>query len=396
MLYYLRYMNRTILIDADGVVIMPRESFFSQKLSTDYGIPLDAIMPFFKGEYKKVYLGQADITTVLPAYLDTWGWKGTLQEFLTYWYETEKDLNTDVVAVIRELRRGGAKVYLASDSPPTRATYLMDTLGLKNEVDGGFFSGEMGVSKTDPIFFRKISEKLGVALDELEFWDDEDENVRAAQGMGIQAHLFEGIGSFKATLGVHSAKRVFIVHRWDASPTADWYPWVADGLKARGFEVIVPVMPHPGAPEIGSWVSTLERQVGVPDADTYFVGHSVGCQTIVRYLAGLPDGLQVGGCVFVAGWTALTAEALPDEESADIAEPWLSQPIDWAAAKSHPSHVTAVFSDNDPFVPHSQVGVFEKNLGARIIMEPGKGHLSGEEGISSLPVVVEEISGWSS
>ncbi len=57
--------------------------------------------------------------------------------------------------------------------------------------------------------------------------------------------------------------------------------------------VQVPAMPNTAEPKIETWVPFLEKLVGKPDKDTYLVGHSIGCQTILRYLDGLKEGEQV-------------------------------------------------------------------------------------------------------
>lgn len=38
---------------------------------------------------------------------------------------------------------------------------------------------------------------------------------------------------------------------------------------------------------------------GGPDEQTYFVGQSIGCQVILRYLARLPPDTKVSECVFM-------------------------------------------------------------------------------------------------
>lgn len=83
-------------------------------------------------------------------------------------------------------------------------------------------------------------------------------------------------------------KRVIIVHGWDGYPEEGWFPWLKQQLKARGFEVIVPQLPNADEPHIERWVPALSEAVGTPDEQMYFVGHSMGCQAIVRYLAALP------------------------------------------------------------------------------------------------------------
>src|ERR1700690_1832263 len=97
-------------------------------------------------------------------------------------------------------------------------------------------------------------------------------------------------------------KKVVFVHCWEGTPDQAWYPWLKKELEAKGFEVIVPQLPDTNSPRIAKWVPALAVAAGVVDDDTYFVGHSMGCETIVRYLEGLPEGQKVGGAVFIAGF----------------------------------------------------------------------------------------------
>lgn len=110
-------------------------------------------------------------------------------------------------------------------------------------------------------------------------------------------------------------------------------------------------MPEPEAPIIQTWVAFLSETVGVPDAKTFFVGHSIGCQTILRYLETLDT--EVGGALFVAGWFKL--ENLEDEEEEQIAKPWIETPIDHAKVKRNVKTSVLIISDNDDY------GAFEEN-----------------------------------
>ncbi|MEK7531450.1 MAG: alpha/beta hydrolase, partial [Patescibacteria group bacterium] len=84
-----------------------------------------------------------------------------------------------------------------------------------------------------------------------------------------------------------------------------WFPWLKTELEKNGFQVHVPAMPESAEPKIEAWVSHLSKIVGDVDKNTYFVGHSIGCQTILRYLETLPADKKVGGATFVAGWFTL-------------------------------------------------------------------------------------------
>lgn len=186
-------------------------------------------------------------------------------------------------------------------------------------------------------------------------------------------------------------KRAFIIHGWDGFPEEAWFPWLKRGLEQRGFTVQIPSMPQPGEPTIETWVSKLKEIIGKPDEHTYLVGHSIGCQTILRYLAGL-EGKKFGGVVLVAGFFELRPLETEDEER--ILKPWIETPIDFGKVHEATHNITAIFSDNDQWVPMERnIELFKKNLGEdiTIITEHDKQHFSGSSGITELPSALETV-----
>jgi hypothetical protein len=172
-------------------------------------------------------------------------------------------------------------------------------------------------------------------------------------------------------------KRVFIVHGWDGSPEAGWFPWLKKELEAMGFDVFVPQLPNPEEPRIKNWVPKLAEVVGTPDEQMYFVGHSIGCQTITRYLETLPENSKVGGAVFVAGFFKRLTNLEDDDVVRSVSDEWLTTPVDLGKVKTHLKKSVAIFSDDDPYVPIENRDDFAKILGSKIVMEHGKGHFSG-------------------
>ena len=181
---------------------------------------------------------------------------------------------------------------------------------------------------------------------------------------------------------------LYIIHGWHGNHTSDWYPWLRSELESRGIVVIVPDMPHTDTPTIIDWVAALPKLSRDSYRSTYFVGHSIGCQAILRYLELVPDGLEIGGAVLVAPWVKL--KNLEEDENA-IAKEWLETPIDWENVREHCSNFTVIYSDNDKYVPMENAKIFEKNLNAKLVKDSGKGHFSKEDGITKLLSVLEEM-----
>ncbi len=186
-------------------------------------------------------------------------------------------------------------------------------------------------------------------------------------------------------------KRVIIVHGWDGFPEEGWFPWLKKELEAQGLTVIVPQLPDAELPRIEKWVPALEQAVGKVDPETFFVGHSMGCQTIARVLEKLPVDQIAGGAVFVAGFFKRLSglENDPDVQATD--RHWLTTPPDLSKVKTHLKSSIAIFSDDDPWVPLDNQDDFRDKLGSEIIIEHQMKHFSGTTGTVQLPVVLDAV-----
>jgi len=183
-------------------------------------------------------------------------------------------------------------------------------------------------------------------------------------------------------------KRAFIIHGWGGRPDAGWLKWLNKELASKGFKVFAPDMPDKEYPKIDAWVSYLRRLVEKPDKDTYFVGHSIGCQAILRYLESIPKNVKIGGIVFVGGW--LKVKGLESKEEEEIASPWVNTPINLEKIRKRAGKIVALFSDNDPFVSLENSKIFKDKLNAKIIIEKNKGHYI-ENITKKIPVALNEL-----
>lgn len=183
-------------------------------------------------------------------------------------------------------------------------------------------------------------------------------------------------------------KRAIIVHGWASHPKDGWFPWLKKELETQGYKVDIPKMPVPFVPIIKKWVGHLSKTLGPVDQDTIFIGHSIGCQTILRYLETINTPIR--GAIFVAGFFKLDGlESVAEEK---IAEAWIKTPIDFEKLKRIIPKSIAIFSDNDRFVPLDENrNSFEKNLGSEIIIDHGMKHYSGDQGIFEVPSVLEAL-----
>lgn len=178
-------------------------------------------------------------------------------------------------------------------------------------------------------------------------------------------------------------KRVFVIHCWEGRPDYAWYPWLKKELEGHGFEVFVPAMPETDTPTFEKWLAHLVKTAGELRETDIFIGHSLGCITILHFLEGLKKGEKVGGVIFVAGFT--------DNLGYQELNSFFATPINFEKIKSRCEKFIVIHSDNDPYVPLKHGGIFKEKLGAKLIKMHKMKHFSGDDGITELPVVLEEL-----
>ena len=177
------------------------------------------------------------------------------------------------------------------------------------------------------------------------------------------------------------AMRLCIIPKLGGTPQTAWYPWLCSELRRRDpcpfAPILTPSMPEENAPEIGAWVGGLAKALGpweVTLGRTILVGHSVGCQAILRYLATRASDVTVAGVLCVAGWWAL-------DTPTSALEPWVKTPFDYARARVAAGKISVLISDNDPHTTDSDENcrTWESRVGANVVVAPGAGHFDRQK-----------------
>jgi predicted alpha/beta hydrolase family esterase len=179
-------------------------------------------------------------------------------------------------------------------------------------------------------------------------------------------------------------KKVYLIHGWGGSPSSEgWFGWLIRECEKRNIEIKIPEMPNTNEPKIEEWLELLESMEEINE-ETYFIGHSIGAQAILRFLEKLPEEKKIGGAAFIAGWFNLKESAYGSSEEKIIAKPWIEIPIDYNKIKLHTNNFFAIFSDDDPCVPVSDAELFRQRLNAQIIIKHAEEHFNETQEIPEL------------
>ena len=197
---------RAVIYDNDGMVA--HGGRLSEQYAREFNLNIAVMDPFFAGPFKKCMTGEADLREELEKVITTWGWKGTVDELMQYWFSIGATLDEDVYASIAKLRAQDLVVCLATNQERYRLNYFVEKFSYDKIFNEVFCASELGALKQSAEgaekIFQTLKERHGI-LDkgEVMYWDDREGNVESLNAMGFNAQMYRGYPAFKEVMAEH-------------------------------------------------------------------------------------------------------------------------------------------------------------------------------------------------
>lgn len=189
--------------------------------------------------------------------------------------------------------------------------------------------------------------------------------------------------------------KIIIIHGWGADSTSNWFPWLADELKAKGFDVAVPDFPNSQTPQLSEWIDTLQSILNPKGSKTtrlenvILVGHSLGAPFILRFLEQLNQPQK--GSPFVAVKAAILVSGFERSLGFSETDNFVVKPFNWEKIKTSCDKFIVINSDDDPYIPLSIGYALAKSLGVVLTIEHNAGHIKAPGGFLAYPRVRDLI-----
>jgi len=175
-------------------------------------------------------------------------------------------------------------------------------------------------------------------------------------------------------------QRLIIIHGFMATPHNHWFQWLKTEAEKLDMHVSVPAMPEPESPDVNKWLNTIESTAGQSDENTWFVGHSLGCITILRYLTERCRECKAAGVIMVSGFSE-TVECL------EVLSPFTDTTADLEQVVTGVKYRAVLASLNDDIVPPEKSLRLSQQLLAEFCAIPDSGHFLDRDGYKTLPSV---------
>lgn len=177
-------------------------------------------------------------------------------------------------------------------------------------------------------------------------------------------------------------KRAVILHGTDASPEANWFPWMKKTLEGKGYKVWVPFLPGNHTPNAKVYNDFLVGS-GWDFTDNLVIGHSSGAVSVLNLLMDNRfPAIKTG--VVVGSWHTCAKPWTPPEQFKDL---FPKDGFDFEKIQSKSKKLIFVHGDNDPYCPIEQAKWLAEQTNSEIVTIPNGHHLGSK--FKELPELVQ-------
>lgn len=177
--------------------------------------------------------------------------------------------------------------------------------------------------------------------------------------------------------------KVYIIHGYGADSQSNFFPWLKQKLNAINIDCDVLDLPNTDNPKLDEWLEYMNKNIEQVNENIYFVGHSLGCISILKFLDQLKPNSKIGGLLLVSGFD----DSLP---LFPVLNSFVSQKIDYSKINIMTQKICVIASKDDNLVPFEYSWQLAKNLKAGFLKLNGYGHFL----ILDFPIAFEILQKW--
>ncbi|WP_428740869.1 RBBP9/YdeN family alpha/beta hydrolase [Tenacibaculum sp.] len=177
--------------------------------------------------------------------------------------------------------------------------------------------------------------------------------------------------------------KIYLIHGYTASPDSNWFQDLKNNLENEFINVSILNMPDSQNPKLNGWINHMENHIKDIDEHTIFIGHSLGCVSILNFLNQF-KATKIKGLFLISGFV----ESSPIPELIEFVKPKLNY--------NHLKEITktrvAISAIDDDIIPFEYSKIMAEKLDAKFtLLEEGK-HFIDRDNFTKFPFLVKEIT----
>jgi len=180
--------------------------------------------------------------------------------------------------------------------------------------------------------------------------------------------------------------KIIFVHGYTSSSHQNWYPPLTEKLRELGVDYVVPDMPGDRQPHSKEWLEIIHAEVVKADKPVVLVGHSLGTRAVLLYLDQYKHPAEA--VILVAPFANWVSNA--DRRSGTAYPDFFEYAVDIAAIRQLSPVFVVIHSIDDDHIDYGQGVEIAEQLGARLITEHDRKHMSNPNNTETILNVLRE------
>ncbi|MDD3007064.1 MAG: RdgB/HAM1 family non-canonical purine NTP pyrophosphatase [Candidatus Pacebacteria bacterium] len=166
----------------------------------------------------------------------------------------------------------------------------------------------------------------------------------------------------KSVIEPEGGRTAIFVHGFEDDKNGQYSPW-KDGdlrkkLEALGYEIIAPNMPDSHHPKRAEWISFLKQYESKINANTIFIGHSLGCAAVADFINEIDKKVKgvylIAPASEVVDFVEFKKEWRNDNSDVTSVEAFAKDKTDWKSLKGKAEIIKVFISDDDKYIPFKE------------------------------------------
>lgn len=178
-------------------------------------------------------------------------------------------------------------------------------------------------------------------------------------------------------------KNYFIIHGTYGHNKENWFGWLEEKLKSKGFDVYNFNYPTPDGQNFENWSEVLNKVINKINKESVFICHSIGCVFLAKYC--LTNKIKIGKCIFVSGCNNYYFIKDFDKVNKYMYTDKIEEFIPLCNKR------ICFYSKDDPYIKLSALQDFAKSIQAKEIVYEKAGHFNEKAGYNTFDDILSEL-----
>ncbi|MBL4559884.1 MAG: serine hydrolase family protein [Labilibaculum sp.] len=176
--------------------------------------------------------------------------------------------------------------------------------------------------------------------------------------------------------------KIYLIHGYTASPDSNWFQDFKKNVAKENIEISILKMPNSQSPKLNEWIDYMEKFVKEIDEQTIFIGHSLGCVTLLNFLStfNIP---KISALFLVSGFV----ESSPIPALTEFVRPRLN----YNYLKQLTSTRIVISAVDDDIIPYEYSKTMAERIDAKFTLLTEGKHFIDRDNFTEFPFLIKEI-----